>query len=146
MARRNNMLASQPGKALYILHSTFTGLVGVLAVSLLYVPRSLRPIRTWSYKTALITYAYRLWIHYAGQVEDSVTLSLHPGKEGERWVTLQPREKDKYTGPMNDSQISPSLIGGAWYPTPFSNTVVFEISYTFALLRLHSRKDRSEIR
>jgi acetyl esterase/lipase len=122
MARRTNMLASQPGKSIYTIYYAFTCLARVFAVSLLYIPRALRPIETWGYKTALTTYAYRLWVHYAGEVKNSATLSLRPGKEGERWAILQPREKDKYTGPMNDSQISPFLIGGTWYPNPFSNT------------------------
>jgi hypothetical protein len=126
MARRTNILASQPGKTLYTVYFTVICLVRVLAVSFIYIPRSLRPIRTWSYKTALIMYVSRLWLHYAGQVEDSTSLSLHPAKEGERWVILQPRENDKYTGVMEDSQISPSLIGGAWHPTCFSHDTELE--------------------
>ena len=50
-------------------------------------------------------------------VEMQTPENLKPGKEGDRFVTIQPAKKTHYTGIVTkDKDISPVTIGGTWYP------------------------------
>lgn len=52
-------------------------------------------------------------------VEMKTPENLKPGKEGDRFVKIQPAKKEHYTGIVSkDKEISPVTIGGTWYPSP----------------------------
>lgn len=43
--------------------------------------------------------------------------NLRPGKEGDRFVQIQPMKQKHYIGVVaKDKDISPVTIGGTWYP------------------------------
>jgi hypothetical protein len=58
-------------------------------------------------------------------VEMKTPEDLKPGKEGDRFVTIQPAKKNRYIGIVSkDEQITPVTIGGTWYPKrPVPRTV-----------------------
>lgn len=50
-------------------------------------------------------------------VEMKTPENLKPGKEGDRFVTIQPAKKNHYIGiALKDKEITPVTIGGTWYP------------------------------
>jgi hypothetical protein len=62
--------------------------------------------------------------------------SLKPGKEGDRFVKMQPAKNSKYIGiASKDKEINPVTIGGTWYPKrPSPGTV------TDVILHFHGGK------
>jgi hypothetical protein len=50
-------------------------------------------------------------------VEMKTPGSLKPGKEGDRFVKMQPAKNSHYIGiTSKDKEINPVTIGGTWYP------------------------------
>jgi hypothetical protein len=50
-------------------------------------------------------------------VEMKTPENLKPGKEGNRFVKIQPAEQKHYIGIVSkDKEINPVTIGGTWYP------------------------------
>lgn len=51
-------------------------------------------------------------------IEIKTPVKLEPGKEGDRFVTIQPGKSDRYIGVVaQDKEIRPETIGGTWYPS-----------------------------
>lgn len=53
-----------------------------------------------------------------GRAGVSATLTLEPGKQGDRFQVIDPSQfpKSFYQGPATSSGVTPSKVGGTWYP------------------------------
>lgn len=57
------------------------------------------------------------FLSYGSAVEMKTPENLKPGKEGARFVTMQPGKQSHYVGVVSkDKDIKPLTIGGTWYP------------------------------
>ncbi|KAF2114681.1 Alpha/Beta hydrolase protein [Lophiotrema nucula] len=81
------------------------------------VPRGSRQHPRWSWRQALQVRCFRAVIEVLGRFRIGDTLSLNPGKEGERFIVMEPADPQMYTGILRcDESIMPETIGGTWYP------------------------------
>lgn len=79
---------------------------------------SLRQHPQWTYRQALRVRLFRSFIYLLGFTHFSPPLSLEPGKEGERFVVIDPARKDLYVDILTcDESIKPEHIGATWYPS-----------------------------
>lgn len=86
-----------------------------------YLPRATRPVPQWSYAQAIRIRLVTEMLYHTSFVEAVTPLSLEPGKEGKRWVVMQPAGEEIYAGPLrSDRTIKPQPVGGTWYDTPLS--------------------------
>ncbi|KAK2831912.1 hypothetical protein FQN49_007043 [Arthroderma sp. PD_2] len=123
MPRSNNIFSYHPGKALYTAYFLIIALVKVPFIFLYYIPQKLRPFPSWTYGAAVGVYVVELFLRYASAVEFKAPKSLEPGKEGDRFVVIEPGADDRYTGILKDKKIKPEVIGGVWYPAPYSTDI-----------------------
>lgn len=79
------------------------------------VPR-LRPHPNWTLKQALMRNVLNHLLDMESRVGITAPLSLAPGREGPRWVTIEPLDADTlYVGPLVSAQVRPATTGGTWY-------------------------------
>ncbi|KAK2747126.1 hypothetical protein FQN57_002383 [Myotisia sp. PD_48] len=121
MAGRTKLLTSHPFKALYTIFFAVSSIAKLPFVLLYYLPSSLRPLRTWSYITSVRVWGAKQFLAYASAVELQLPVSLEPGKEGDRFITITPRHDDLYNDALVSPQVKPQTIGGVWYPTLYSH-------------------------
>ena len=62
----------------------------------------------------------RAFLYHSSVVEVRTPLSLEPAAEKECFVKLAPQNKDLYRGLLADATIQPTVIGGTWFPSPYS--------------------------
>lgn len=122
MSDKKRFWARQPGKALYTTFTILSSFVYLPFLMIYYVPPNLRQHSKWSYRQALTSQMSRLYFDFVSTIEMSTAWSLEPGKDKERFSTIQPADKDLYRGPLADSQIRPATIGGIWLPGPYEPT------------------------
>ncbi len=119
----------QPGFFVYTSYTIFKALVKLPFLMLLYTVPRVRPLREWTYQQALVRSLTRLVFEYVSVAEFSPIPSLDPGKEKDRFVTMDPFrfEPDQtdpqqtqtiYTGAAkpDPNGIKPAKIGGTWFP------------------------------
>jgi acetyl esterase/lipase len=123
MAGRKNIFAHHPVKALYTIYFMTAAFVRLSFFALYYIPRRLRPLPRWDYKAALGVQTAKLVFRYVSTVEFKTPVSLEPGKEGKRFITISPRADNLYRDVLIDEKIKPEVIGGVWYPTLYSRDV-----------------------
>ncbi|KAI0452373.1 alpha/beta hydrolase fold-3 domain-containing protein [Xylaria acuta] len=75
-----------------------------------------RPLPTWSFRQSLMVRLLAEIITMTCRAETPVPLPLEPGKEKDRWVKIEPFQKDVYRGPLESESVEPAVIGGTWYP------------------------------
>ncbi|KLU82626.1 hypothetical protein MAPG_01697 [Magnaporthiopsis poae ATCC 64411] len=85
----------------------------------------LRPRRSWTVKAAFMTRLSRAGIDAQCNLGTTATVSLEPGREGDRFCVFGPFEDDVYVGPLapraaaaddGAAVIRPGKTGGTWYP------------------------------
>lgn len=76
---------------------------------------ALRPHKTWTFKQTFTRNLVRHFVEMDSIVGVSQTLSLAPGKEKDRWTTLEAFDDALYTGPLVSSSVKPATIGGTWH-------------------------------
>lgn len=84
----------------------------------------LRPRRSWTVKAAFMTRLSRAGIDVQCNLGTTATVSLEPGREGDRFCVFGPFEDDVYVGPLSPraaagdgaTVIRPGKTGGTWYP------------------------------
>ncbi|KAF1960121.1 alpha/beta-hydrolase [Byssothecium circinans] len=86
-------------------------------LSLIYSVRAFRPIRKWSFKTALGTAWLRLFYHYTVLVRLR-PFYANPAKLKERYVLVHPGPSEIYTGVLNHDTIKPTPVPAIWFPKP----------------------------
>lgn len=122
------MAASEPGPRSFPVTSYFPfrwiyrlfKLTSILTRLPLWVLRAavpgLRPHPEWTFKQALMRNFIFSIIDIAGGVGITASLPLEPGKEGPRWVTIEPLDVDTtYVGPLLSHKYKPATTGGTWY-------------------------------
>jgi acetyl esterase/lipase len=127
----------QPGFFIYTTYTIVKALIKLPCLMLLYIVPHFRPLREWTYQQAFARALTRLLFEYASVVEFSPAQSLDPGKEKDRFVTIEPftnpdenehdpQTKSIYTGIAKPSStpnsITPTTIGGTWFPAPITPT------------------------
>ncbi|KAF2117058.1 Alpha/Beta hydrolase protein [Lophiotrema nucula] len=129
------ILTYQPFKGLYTL--------GALGFEIARLPLWLvkyflsygRQHPEWSFGQAFGVRLFFSFVYHAATVQIRSPLSLKPGKEGERFVVLEPANSKYYKGPLlSNPDVKPVKIGGTWYPAPLTAssdtkdvTVIFHI-------------------
>ena len=58
-------------------------------------------------------------LKHSSEVQVRTPLSLKPGREGKRFVLMNPSPLSLYKGPMDEKQIKPAVIGGTWTPVAY---------------------------
>lgn len=76
---------------------------------------SLRPYSGWTFKQALMRNFALHMMDINSSIAITETLSLAPGKEKDRWITLTPFDNTLYVGPLVAQNVKPAKIGGTWY-------------------------------
>jgi acetyl esterase/lipase len=61
-------------------------------------------------------------LKHSSEVQTRTPLSLKPGREGKRFVVMNPSPLSLYKGPMDDKKIKPATIGGTWTPAAYDAT------------------------
>ncbi|OKL62812.1 hypothetical protein UA08_01871 [Talaromyces atroroseus] len=147
MAHRKSWLARQPVKTVYTVCAAVRAIARLSFLSIYYIPHSLRPRKTWTWKLALGSEATRLSVVYVTAIQLQVPMSLEPGDEGERFVKCSPRADLQafYSGILQSNKnIQPETLGGTWYPHCYdkdtSNKVVLHF-HGGAFVLLDSREE-----
>ncbi len=63
-----------------------------------------------------------MWWDYATAVKFRPSKTLDPGRDEERFISMEPAKDSAYHSILNDSEVRPMKIGGMWYPKLFSPT------------------------
>lgn len=115
-------LTKQPSKLLYTLFLVSFGLVRLPLWMVYFSIPQLRQNPQWTFKQAVGVRVIKEFLSWMSTVEKITPFDLGKGKEGERFIQIQPASSSRYIGPVDqDPQIKPVTIGGTWYPqTPSS--------------------------
>ncbi|KAI0474177.1 alpha/beta hydrolase fold-3 domain-containing protein [Xylariaceae sp. FL0804] len=70
----------------------------------------------WTLRQCLMTRVAGALLDMTSNAETPTRLSLEPGREGDRWETIEPAPAQMYRGPLDDADVRPATIGGTWYP------------------------------
>lgn len=78
-----------------------------------------RPHPKWNFRQTFVARLIRSYLHMSGQAGVSATTTLEPGKQGARFQVIDPSQfpESFYQGPATSSVVTPSKVGGTWYPT-----------------------------
>ncbi|QKX53298.1 uncharacterized protein TRUGW13939_00376 [Talaromyces rugulosus] len=112
------LVARQPWKLLY----SFCFIVSVVARlpiwALSYTIPWLRPVPSWSYKTALTVSLWRQGFRFLSNIRFRTAQPLEPGSEKDLFVELKPTADLKaYTGLLENPSVQPTSVGGFWLPS-----------------------------
>lgn len=78
----------------------------------------LRPIRAWTVKQTFMTRLLYPLLDATSRVGITETLTLEPGKEGDRFQTAAVPSSSLFKGPLAPETIKPQVVGGTWFPSP----------------------------
>lgn len=98
---------------------------------------ALRQHPSWTFKQSLMSAAARVLIGHDSAIAITETLSLKPGKQGDRWVPLKPFEDDLYVGPLLSELARPGETGGTWYPAAPGPEAASSTSPPFKKIAMH---------
>ncbi|KAI1088691.1 Alpha/Beta hydrolase protein [Rostrohypoxylon terebratum] len=76
-----------------------------------------RPCRNWTFKQSLTLYICHDIVDTEARVGLTEELTFNPGKDGDRFHTIDPFNSEFYRGPLLPSSVHPTKIGGVWFPT-----------------------------
>ncbi|PKS13146.1 hypothetical protein jhhlp_000488 [Lomentospora prolificans] len=75
-----------------------------------------RPHPRWDLRQTTAVEITKIMLRIMSTLRISPKLSLSPGSEGNRFVTVIPAARDLYKGPTDDKDIRPRTVGGTWTP------------------------------
>lgn len=110
------LLSYQPMRLLFQLSYaalTFLRLPYYAVIS--FIP-ALRPIRAWTAKQTFMTRLLYPLLDAISRVGITETLTLEPGKEGERFQTISVPCSSLFRGPLASERTKPEKGGGTWFP------------------------------
>ncbi|ERF74614.1 hypothetical protein EPUS_00744 [Endocarpon pusillum Z07020] len=117
MASSKPLTAQQPMKTFYIILFALCSVIRVPFLLLYYLPRSLRPRLTWSYRAAVGTALVRIYFTFITSIRLSTPRSLVPGADESRFELLQPGPTNVYRGVLQQNPaIRPTTLGCIWLP------------------------------
>ncbi|KAJ5219582.1 Alpha/beta hydrolase fold-3 [Penicillium chermesinum] len=106
----------QPGMAIWILVGLLRGVLQAIFYSIWYIPRSSRQNPTWTYRQAFMSRVFECAFVVITDIGFAQSLTLSPGKLGDRWVLIDPGPAEAYHPDFSSKSIKPARIGGTWYP------------------------------
>lgn len=115
--KRNTLLTSYPGKAIWTLFAVALNAVKLPIWLLYFIPSALRPHSKWTFSQSVRVNVIKAFLYNAAVVEMKTPLSLKPHSERDQFKVIQPASKSYYTGIVTkDPSIKPEALGGTWYP------------------------------
>jgi acetyl esterase/lipase len=126
-------VTSQPGKLLWTLWALSINAARLPFWIIYLIPSFLRQNPKWTYKQALGVRVLKEFLRYMSIVEIRTPTVLRQGKEGDKFISIQPGKSDNYIGVVaQDNEIKPQTIGGTWYPSrPSSASVTGDVVLHF---------------
>ncbi|KAE9378595.1 alpha/beta-hydrolase [Stipitochalara longipes BDJ] len=110
-------IKSHPGKGIWTLTSILLNALRFPLWLVYFLPSFNRQSSKWSLRQALGVRILQAVLQNMSAVEIKTPENLNPGKEGDRFVTIQPAKKNHYIDIVSkDKEITPITIGGTWYP------------------------------
>ena len=107
------------GKAIWIVIATTLTLCKLPLWLLYFIPSRLRPHPKLTYLQALRQQLFRTYIYHMSVIEIQTPVSLEPGAEKERFVSIVPPEKDHFQGILTETDIEPAVVAGTWFPARY---------------------------
>ncbi|KAF2802430.1 alpha/beta-hydrolase [Mytilinidion resinicola] len=130
------ILSKQPFKGIYVLFAMGATLAQMPIWILKYIFQRGRQHPTWTFKQAFGGRLLNAVLHHSTVIQMDGALTLNPGKEKDRFITIAPAQASYYAGPLaSNDAVKPATIGATWYPTPPSQTADF--STAIIVLHMH---------
>lgn len=98
---------------------------------------ALRPHRSWTFKQTIMRTIFLHVVDMTSTVGITEPLSLEPGKEKSRWVTIEPFEEALYVGPLLSTTVKPATTGGTWYGVPAAPDAPAARAWTKVAMHIH---------
>ena len=117
--KMRSILQTPLGKVIWTIIATTLTLFKLPLWLLYFIPSTLRPHPKWTYCQALSQQLFRTYIYHLSLIEIQTPASLEPGAEKERFVLINPPEKDHFQGILTETDIQPAAVAGTWSPTPY---------------------------
>ncbi|KAH8750118.1 Alpha/Beta hydrolase protein [Hyaloscypha sp. PMI_1271] len=125
-------IKSHPGKGFWTLTAILFNVLRLPLWLVYFLPSFTRQSSKWSLRQALGVRILQAVLKNMSDVEMKTPGSLKPGKEGDRFVKMQPAKNSKYIGiASKDKEINPVTIGGTWYPKRPSPGTVTDVILHF---------------
>lgn len=115
---------SQPFKAIFIALFLLKSLLSLLLLSLLYIPRSLRPLPEWSFRICLVRAVARVIFQLFTDIHYQRPRQLEPGKAKGRFAVMEPPNDNLFTGVLAPVAMKPEPVPGIWFPAPVKRDAV----------------------
>ena len=111
------MVQNPLGKAVWIIVAITLTLFKLPLWLLYFIPSRLRPHPKLTYAQTLRQQLLRTYIYHSSLLELQTPASLEPGAEKERFVLIDPPEKDLFRGILTETDIQPAVVAATWLPT-----------------------------
>lgn len=98
---------------------------------------ALRPDKSWNFKQTIMRTIFLNVVDMTSTVGITEPLSLEPGKEESRWVTIEPFDDARYVGPLLSQTVRPATTGGTWYGVPAAPDPATARAWTKVALHIH---------
>ena len=112
-----SMVQNPLGKAVWIIVAVTLTLLKLPLWLLFFIPSRLRPHPKLTYAQTLRQQLLRTYIYHSSLLELQTPASLEPGAEKERFVLIDPPEKDLFRGILTETDIQPAVVAATWLPT-----------------------------
>ncbi|KAF2494879.1 alpha/beta-hydrolase [Lophium mytilinum] len=130
------ILSKQPFKGIYVLFAMGATLAQMPIWVLKYIFQSGRQHPTWTFRQAFGERFMLAFLHHSAVVQVDGKLTLNPGKEKDRFITIDPAKASYYIGPLtSNDDVKPATIGATWYPSPLSKKA--DLSTETIVLHMH---------
>lgn len=116
------IMARQPLKTLWLIFAITVTALRLPILFIYFAPKALRQHYTWTYRQAVCNELLKTYFYHISITEFAERLTLNPGNEGGRFITIAPIGREMCRGVLKDTRISPSIIGGTWFPQAFNST------------------------
>ncbi|KAK1983038.1 alpha/beta hydrolase fold-3 domain-containing protein [Colletotrichum cereale] len=111
------ILSYQPLRLLYQLYGTLSILVCTPFWCIQAVVPACRPHPKWNFKQTLMAHLTRNIVDLYSNVGITERHTLNPGKEGDRFQSVEPFPLHLYCGPLaSNPDVKPTTVGGTWFP------------------------------
>ncbi|KAK2036382.1 alpha/beta-hydrolase [Colletotrichum somersetense] len=111
------ILSYQPFRLLYQLYGAFSILFRLPFWCIQALVPACRPHPKWNFKQTLMARLTRAVVALYADVGITETHTLVPGKEGDRFHSIEPFPSHLYCGPLaSNPNVKPAIVGGTWFP------------------------------
>jgi acetyl esterase/lipase len=130
------LITKQPFKGIYVLYVIATTVVQMPLWVLKYITSYGRQHPKWSFKQAFAERFTLAFVQTSAAIQIDGALTLEPGKEKDRFITIDPANSSYYAGPLaSDDNVKPASIGATWYPSRLPATA--DMSAETVVLHVH---------